>query len=335
MPGEKHSAQKISFEDEMRKWDKASTSIILLLPMSGNNSAIGNSIIDTSLLASQKIKDVEFHIVDTISTDPIQLYEQTKHKNFKAIIGPVFYNEVRQYEAIFNNIPIFTLSNNIDVNNQHVFACGLSPQEELNFICKYIMNKKLNGITFLMPDNPYSEKLIKLAKSRLPNFAEDDINVIKYTSITKEDALRIAQSSKQAIFVLDPILNIETLPEEKYVFTLSASALSNKTAWNGAIFVSDNNKWRKDFIKRYKKMFKRIPTTIDMVAYDIIKAICTSETQADLFKTKFNGCFGEFVFSKKHGIQRDLHLYTLKNSEEISIEEKNEEDEIFSSSKNL
>ena len=306
---------------ETLKWNDARNSVLLLLPLSGSNAAIGQNIINACLLASQGSKDVDFHVVDTARIDPAMLYEQTKYKKFKAVIGPDFCNEVRQYESIFGDVPIFALSNNTDINNQHVIACGLSPLDELKIICEYIRKEKMKGVLFLMPDTPYADRIVTLARKMLPKmFDNDEVDVIKYNKISKEDALKAAQSSRQAIFILEPILDIDELPTTKRVFTLSASALSNKSAWNGVIFAFEDNR-RKAFIKHYQKIFKKVPTAIDLAAYDLVGAICASTARnMDFFGTNFQGCLGEFALDKKHGMRRKLHLFSIIDSQEIPLE---------------
>lgn len=325
IPDKKTPAPQISFEEQMRKWPSAENTVLLLLPMSGENSAVGRSAACACLLASEGAEDIDFHIIDTNTADTLKLYEQFKHKNIKAVAGPVFYKEVGKYAAIFGKAPFFSLSNNIDINNQHVIACGLSPQEELNKICAYIKRKKMGGLLMILPNNSYSDKIIRMAKKSLTRLrfdTENSLEIIKYKSITRKDAAHaVAASGRKAVFIMDPILDIDDLDNHE-VFTLSSSALANKSAWDGINFVFGSSGRKNAFINRYKRMFRKTPTAIDMTAYDIVKAICDCcVNRTDLYNKKFPGCLGEFIFRKKHGIARNLHIYKIINSEEIDLEE--------------
>lgn len=330
IPDEKTSVSKISFEEEMKKWPVASNTVLLLLPMSGENSVLGQSISRACLLASQGVQNIDFHIIDTAVADTVNLYEQFKYKNINTIIGPVFYNEIGKYAAVFGNAQFFSLSNNVDINNQHVMACGLSPQEELSRIFGYIKSKRLNGLLMIIPNNSYSDKIVCMAKKSLAHFGfdtEDFLEVTKYRSITRKDATRAAVASgRRAVFVLDPILNMERLGNKR-VFTLSSSALANRSAWDGVIFAFGNSDYRNNFIDRYKQTFHKTPTTIDMVAYDVVRAVCDScINHTDLYNAKFCGCLGDFAFKKRVGIVRNLQLYKLVDSEEIELERESEDE---------
>lgn len=316
-------AEKIFYEKQMRKWSAATNSVLLLLPLSGEHEIIGRSVLNACLLASKDIPDIDFHIVDTTTADTLSLHEQFKDKKFLAIVGPVFCNEIVKYATIFGETSFFSLSNNIDINNQRTIACGLSPQEELNEICKYLKKEKRNGLLLMMPQSEYANKIIGMARKAMIRAGfdpEDDMETLKYKTITRENATQaIASSSKRAIFVIDPILDIEHLDNHE-IFTLSSSALSNKSEWNRAFFAFGDNEQRQTFIAKYNKMFHKSPTAIDMVAYDIVRAICESCTgKANLFNERFPGCFGDFTFDKKNGIMRELQIYRIYNGQESPL----------------
>lgn len=313
-------AEQIFYEKQMRKWPMAMNSVLLLLPLSGEHAVIGRSVLNACLLASRDIFDIDFYIVDTATADTLSLHEQFQNKKITAIVGPVFCNEMTRYATIFGDASFFSLSNNIDINNQRVIACGLSPQEELNAICAYLKKEKRNGLLLLMPQSEYANKIIGMARKAMIRAGfdpEEDMEILKYRTVTRENATQaISSSSRKAIFVMDPVLDVEKLDNHE-VFTLSSLALSNKSEWDGAFFAFGDNEYRKAFIEKYKRTFHKSPTAIDMVAYDIVHAICEScVNNSDLFDTKFPGCFGDFAFDKKEGIIRKLQIYEISNGQE-------------------
>lgn len=316
-------AEKIFYEKQMRKWSVADNSVLLLLPLSGEHEIIGRSALNACLLASKDIPNIDFYVVDTTTADTLSLHEKFKDKKFTAIVGPVFCNEIVKYATIFGETSFFSLSNNIDINNQRTIACGLSPQEELNAICKYLKKEKRNGLLLMMPQSEYANKIIVMARKAMISAGfdpEDDMETLKYKTITRENATQaIASSSKKAIFVIDPILDIEQLNNHE-IFTLSSSALSNKSEWNGTFFAFGDSGYRQVFIEKYNNMFHKAPTAIDMVAYDTVQAICKSCLgNTDIFDEKFPGCFGDFTFDKKNGIMRKLQIYKISDGKESPL----------------
>lgn len=304
----------------LKNWPNAEHSILILLPLSGANAEIGRNTLNTCLIAARDYANINFVVVDTADANlnTSELYNRFKDEKLDAIIGPVFYDEAKQFSAVFSKVPTFSLSNNIRMNNSHVFACGLSPAEELK--CLFQTIKNMNGVLVMLPENSYGDELVKLINNEASRYGidNDSIETIRYSQVDKQEAMdMVNHSDKQAIFIIDPILNISSL-NDKYIFTLAAIALSNKNAWEGAIFASCDSEWRKNFLQIYHKQLKLIPTTIDMVAYDIISALCRSlNDHTDLYSTEHPGCFGEFVINPKKGIQRKLQPYVIEQATEV------------------
>ena len=119
-------ASKTFAEDKIR--------IGLVVPLSGEYSTIGDSIIKSTRLALNKINDEKFEIVpgDT-KANPIDALKASKALNdqgIKIIIGPVF-NESTKYLDELNNvtfisIPIYLLAPFITGADYHVCVAGLS-----------------------------------------------------------------------------------------------------------------------------------------------------------------------------------------------------------------
>jgi hypothetical protein len=87
----------------------AENSVLLLLPMSGSNAAIGRGIVNACILASIKIgsENVDFFVVDTANPDleKFNLYDEFRNKNLKAVIGPVFFSRGQAIQRIVSKYP--------------------------------------------------------------------------------------------------------------------------------------------------------------------------------------------------------------------------------------
>ncbi len=292
---------------------RATNSVLMLLPMSGNNKAIGEGIANAAMLADKQT-DTEFYIIDTAEhVDTFRLYERFKGKNLKAVIGPVFYQEAQKYGALFQNVPILSLSNNLKINNGHIIACGVSPQNEIHKLMTFAKSRNMSGILAILPETTFGDLILSSLKNES---TDDELEVVRYSEISKEDATRFARTSgKQIIFVIEPILITSKLKNAN-VFTLSSIALSNTTAWNDAIFAFSDNERQTLFATEYKANFGRKPNTIDIVAYDLVNAISESlRENISLFDTDFEGCLGTFSVNKKNGLERNFKILTIRDSD--------------------
>ena len=301
--------------------ENVNNTILLLLPLSGVNANLGHGILNACILSANESQNtnIDFVVIDTAdrSLDKNQLCWKYKSKNLRAIVGPIFFTEAKRYGALFPTIPMFTFSNNIKVNSNHIFACGLSPQNEINEIFSFARRNKIEDFLVMLPKGKYGDEIEQYLTISMKKFnfvEETDIEIIRYDSIERKEATNYVKSSgRQAVFILDPILDLEQLPKNIVVFTLSSHALQNREAWNGCIFAFSNIQELVNFSVKYKNVFGKTPSVLDMIGYDIINALCASANDPYepfiLENKELHGCLGNFSIIKNKGIKRELHLY--------------------------
>ena len=118
----------------------------LLVPLTGKNSEIGQSIIKSARLAINKIDNISIEIIprDTRSSPEITLTAAKELSNLgvKIVIGPVF-NESLLYLDEIREITFLALTNKNDNFSKNVINAGINATSQLNAIKKFI---KLNKI---------------------------------------------------------------------------------------------------------------------------------------------------------------------------------------------
>ena len=114
-------AGKIFAEDKIR--------IGLVVPLSGEYSTIGDSIIKSTRLALNKINDEKFEIVpgDTKSNpiDALKVSNELYNNGIKIIIGPVF-NESNKYLDELDEVTFLSFTNKIRNNPKNVISAGVN-----------------------------------------------------------------------------------------------------------------------------------------------------------------------------------------------------------------
>jgi ABC-type branched-subunit amino acid transport system substrate-binding protein len=118
----------------------------LLIPLTGKNSDIGQSIIRSAQLAINKINNSLIEIIprDTASEpnttlkSAMELYEL----GIKIVIGPVF-NENLIYLDELKEVTFLSLTNKGDNYSKNIINAGINATSQLNAINKFI---KLNEI---------------------------------------------------------------------------------------------------------------------------------------------------------------------------------------------
>ena len=142
----------------------------LLVPLTGKNSEIGQSIIKSTRLAVNKINNSSIEIIprDTKSNpaDALRAAKELGELGIKIIIGPVF-NENQAYLDELKKITFISLTNKGENKSKNIINAGINATSQLRAIQKFIELNEIKKTIFLTPDVDYKneiEKAIDLSK---------------------------------------------------------------------------------------------------------------------------------------------------------------------------
>ena len=143
----------------------------LLVPLSGENLKIGNSIIKAVRMAMKDINSDEIEIIikDT-KTDPnitLKSSYELQNQGVKVVIGPVFFKSVEYLNEI-DDMVFLSLTNKTVNLPKNVISSGVNSTSQLNTIKKFILDNDIDNTIFLIPNVGYEEELRKgIKKSKL------------------------------------------------------------------------------------------------------------------------------------------------------------------------
>ena len=136
----------------------------LLVPLTGKNSKIGESIIKSTRLAVNKINNSFIEIIprDTKSnpTDTLRSARELEKLGIKIIIGPVF-NKNQAYLDELREITFISLTNKEGNESENVINAGINATSQLNGIKKFIKLNEIKKTIFLTPDVDYKNEIEK------------------------------------------------------------------------------------------------------------------------------------------------------------------------------
>ena len=145
----------------------------LLVPLSGKNSEIGQSIIKSARLAINKIDSTLIEIIpkDTQSNpeSTLKAAKELAELNIKIIIGPVF-NENLIYLDELKNITFLSLTNKNNNFSKNIINAGINATSQLNTIKEFLKINEIGKTIFLTPDIDYKneiKKAISISKIRI------------------------------------------------------------------------------------------------------------------------------------------------------------------------
>ena len=146
----------------------------LLVPISGEFSEIGKSIIKSTLLAINKIDNPLIEIIpkDTASNPDItyKKAKQLQEAGVKIVIGPVFNKNLIKLKEL-SDMTFLSLTNKIIDNPKNIISTGINAGSQLNTIAKFQKDNELKKTIFLVPNKNYKNEIKKaIKKSKIKTF---------------------------------------------------------------------------------------------------------------------------------------------------------------------
>jgi len=150
---------------------KEKVKIGLLIPLTGENSKIGKSIIRSVRLAINKIDNSTIEIIpkDTKSNPTTTLKNalELKEEGVKIIIGPIFNKNLIYLDEV-KDVFFLSLTNKIINNPKNIISAGINARSQFNTINKFQKLNELKKTIILIPKENYKEEIEKaIQKSKI------------------------------------------------------------------------------------------------------------------------------------------------------------------------
>ncbi len=152
-------------------YSKEKVKIGLIVPLSGENSAIGEKIIKSIRMAVNKIDDEKIEILprDTKS-NPINALKVSKElyqEGVRIILGPVF-NESNKYLDDLKDVIFISFTNKLIDNPKNVISAGVNAISQVQTIKKFNDKNNLSNSIFLIPRSEYKKEIeIAVKKTKI------------------------------------------------------------------------------------------------------------------------------------------------------------------------
>ncbi len=134
----------------------------LIVPLSGENSLIGEKIIKSTRMAINKINDDRIEIIprDTKSNpiDALRVSKELYKNGVRIIIGPVF-NESIKYLDELKNVTFISFTNKLIGNPKNVISAGVNAISQLQTIKKFSDINNLSNSIFLIPRSQFKNEI--------------------------------------------------------------------------------------------------------------------------------------------------------------------------------
>ena len=161
----------------------------LIIPLSGENSFIGEKIIKSTRMAVNKINDERIEIIpkDTKSNpiDALKVSKELYKEGVKIIIGPVF-NESTKYLDDLKEITFLSFTNKLIDNPKNVISAGVNAISQLKTIKKFNDKNNLSNSIFLIPRSQFKKEIEEAIKKTKIKYKEVFYYDREPTKLTKQ-----------------------------------------------------------------------------------------------------------------------------------------------------
>lgn len=269
--------------------DAARHRVALLVPMSGPNAGVGQSIANATTLAllDTKADRVRITTYDTGMGAAAAVNKALAEGN-RLILGPLLAEDARIVAPIAAraNVPVISFSNDAGVAGNGVYIMGYSPSQSIDRVVGFARGKGLSKFAGLVPKGLYGER----AGTALLRAVEDAGGTVvsmqtfdrspasmaaavkKLQASSSYDALLIADSGRVALQIA-PIVrknggaNARLLGTELWN---TDSGLAGSPALRGAWFASVSDGLYGQLAAKYRARYGSAPFRLSALGYDAV-----------------------------------------------------------------
>lgn len=269
--------------------DTARHRVALLVPMSGTNAGVGQSIANATTLAwmDTKTDKVRITTYDTALGAAAAVNKALADGN-RLILGPLLADDARIIGPIAAraNVPVISFSNDNGVAGGGVYIMGYNPNQSIERVVSFAREKGMSNFAALVPRGTYGERAgnallraVEQAGGTVVSMQSFDRTPASITAAVKKlqasssyDALLIADSGRVALQVA-PIVRKNGGATARLLGTElwnTEGALAASPVLRGAWFASVSDALYSQLAAKYRARYGSAPFRLSSLGYDAV-----------------------------------------------------------------
>jgi len=270
--------------------DETRHRIAILVPLSGRNGAVGESIANAANMAilDTSADNIRITTYDT-SSGAAEAAAQAVADGNRLILGPMLADNVPavRNEAARAGVPLISFSNDTNVARPDAFVMGHIPEQSIARSVAYARSRGAERFAGLLPSGDYGDR----AASALDNALRDYGGLLSqtrrydrgssavisaatqmreaggYDTVLIADGVQLASQGANALREDETGLPPRVLGTELWS---GESAVTRTSALRGAIFSAVSNRRFQRFRDSYQERFGSAPYRISTLGYDAV-----------------------------------------------------------------
>lgn len=263
--------------------------VALLLPVSGPDAEVGQSIANATQLAllDTNNSSIRMTTYDTAQGIEVAVRRALADGN-KLILGPLRGDNVVAAADMARPaaVPIISFSNDIGVAGTNIFLMGHLPGQSVDRIVRYAKDKGMTRFGAIMPKNVYGQRAasnfasaVRDAGGQLVSVQDSDGSPASITAAVKRlsaagsiDAVLLGDSGRVAAAIV-PALRANGMTDVRILGTdrwnIDAT-LGSSPAMRGAWFASVSGGYYRQYAAKYQARFGKAPLRLSSLGYDAV-----------------------------------------------------------------
>ena len=264
--------------------DQARHRIALLVPLTGRNAEVGQSIANATTMAllDTNANNLRITTYDTATGAQAAASKAAADGN-KLILGPLMGDNVTAVAAVARpaDIPMVSFSNNTAVASRDVFVMGHIPDQSIVRSVRFARDAGKSRFAALIPNGEYGQKAEQSLRRAVDGAGGSLVAIERYrrsnTAIASAaqrlktrggfDTVLIADSPSLATRGAAPLGASQILGTELWS---GESAVARSSALNGAWFSAVSDGRYRQFRESYSQRFGAQPYRIATLGYDSV-----------------------------------------------------------------
>ena len=322
--------------------------VALLLPVTGPDADVGQSIANATALAMADTKVTNIRMI-TYDTG-LGVAAATKRAiadGNKVILGPLRGDHVVEAAAFARpaGVPIISFSNDVGVAGQNVFLLGHLPNQSIDRVVRYAKSQGHNRFAGIVSSNVYGQRaqsnltaavrnaggvLVSIQESN-GTTASADAAARRLAQMGGVDAVLIADSGRAAIATV-PALRRNGLRSAKILGTdlwNIDGTLAGSSNMYGAWFASVSDTLYTQYATKYRARFGKPPLRLSSLGYDSVLLVArvardwrpsTRFPVSQLMDSQgFIGVDGAFRFNSNGQSDRVLEVQEIQAGKFVTV----------------
>ncbi len=263
--------------------------IALLVPLSGKNAGVGQSLANATTLAllDTKAENIRMTSYDTAGGAASAARNAIRDGN-KLIIGPLLSDNVVAVANVARpaNVPILSFSNDSGVAGNNVFILGHIPQQSIDRVVDYARSQGMTRFAGLVPNGVYGQRASSTLLRKVKDVGGTVVSIQTYNrdSRSVEAATRrLADNGDfEAVLLADngsmaaraaPFIRQNASGTAKILGTdlwNTSSNLAGAPAMRGAWFASVADGLYRQYADKYRARYGKAPFRLSSLGYDSV-----------------------------------------------------------------